>query len=95
MEVLDGSGSGGFADGAGAAVQQSSRGCLGWRGKHHHNGLLQPSSAQDHSPHRDNGPIRRRMTDTDGFRENPHPSSVTDVIGISNTPGHWSIEVTE
>jgi hypothetical protein len=35
---------------------------------------------------RNGGPIRRRMTDTDGFRETPHPSSVTDGIGSSNTP---------
>ncbi len=26
------------------------------------------------------------MTDTDGFRETPHPSSVTDGMGNSNTP---------
>jgi hypothetical protein len=31
-------------------------------------------------------PIRRRMTDTDGSRETPHPSSVADGVGGQNPP---------
>ena len=32
------------------------------------------------------GPIRRRMTDTDGFWETPHPSSVAEGMGGPNPP---------
>jgi hypothetical protein len=37
-------------------------------------------------PYLHRSPIRRRMTDTDGFRKTPHPSSVTDGMGGPNPP---------